>query len=239
MIYGKAKDFIFQDALKFLLQKKVVTKEEYEKLRGKSKAKAFTVARFTEAGVLQEFLNAVTQAVEEGTTLHDFKKRMDTFLEEKGYTGKKAYRASTIFFTNLQSAYNAGHYKSMSDPTVRRLRPYWQYCTVGDEKVRPEHEMMNGKVFRADDPVWDEWFPPNGYGCRCTVKSLSERQIQERGLKVEEEPPSSVTDGSVGPVRPDKGFRNNPGKDAWEPDTSSFDPGIKEAFEEERWPWVD
>ena len=105
--------------------------------------------------------------------------------------------------------------------------------------MRPEHEMMNGKVFRADDPVWDEWFPPNGYGCRCTVKSLSERQIQERGLKVEEEPPSSVTDGSVGPVRPDKGFRNNPGKDAWEPDTSSFDPGIKEAFEEERWPWVD
>ena len=48
---------------------------------------------------------------------------------------------------------------------------------------------MDGRVFQADSPVWDTWYPPNGFRCRCTVRSLSKRQVEQMGLTVEEKAP--------------------------------------------------
>ena len=44
-----------------------------------------------------------------------------------------------------------------------------QYRTAGDEKVRPEHAALHGVTLPIDDPFWREYFPPNGWNCRCTV----------------------------------------------------------------------
>lgn len=46
---------------------------------------------------------------------------------------------------------------------------YLEYRTMGDDRVRPEHEALNGKVAAIDDPIWNTIYPPNDYGCRCTV----------------------------------------------------------------------
>lgn len=46
---------------------------------------------------------------------------------------------------------------------------YLQYRTAGDDKVRPEHAALNGVTLPQSDPFWDEYFPPNGWNCRCTV----------------------------------------------------------------------
>ena len=82
-----------------------------------------------------------------------------------------------------------------SDPDVMRLRPYWQYDAVNDSHTRPSHLAMDGRVFPADSPVWDTWYPPNGFRCRCTVTTLSARQVKERGLKVETEAPQAADIG--------------------------------------------
>ena len=44
-----------------------------------------------------------------------------------------------------------------------------QYRTAGDDKVRPEHAELNGITLPPSDPFWDEYYPPNGWNCRCTV----------------------------------------------------------------------
>ncbi len=44
-----------------------------------------------------------------------------------------------------------------------------QYRTVGDSKVRPEHKELHGVTLPASDPFWEEFYPPNGWNCRCTV----------------------------------------------------------------------
>lgn len=44
-----------------------------------------------------------------------------------------------------------------------------QYRTAGDEKVRPEHAALHGVTLPIDDPFWRDYFPPNGWNCRCTV----------------------------------------------------------------------
>ncbi|WP_312083610.1 phage portal protein family protein [Epilithonimonas hominis] len=44
-----------------------------------------------------------------------------------------------------------------------------QYQTVGDDKVRGSHEILDGKIFSLDDKEAMKLWPPNGYGCRCEM----------------------------------------------------------------------
>lgn len=48
-------------------------------------------------------------------------------------------------------------------------RYHLQYRTAGDDKVRPEHAALNRVTLPIDDPFWHDYYPPNGWNCRCTV----------------------------------------------------------------------
>lgn len=43
------------------------------------------------------------------------------------------------------------------------------YRTQKDDKVRPEHAALDGVTLPPSDPFWAEFYPPNGWNCRCTV----------------------------------------------------------------------
>lgn len=64
---------------------------------------------------------------------------------------------------------------------------------------------MHGKVFPADDPVWKTWYPPNGWGCQCSVEALSAREAKALGKTKPDTPP----EGTKGI---DKGFEYAPGR---------------------------
>lgn len=44
-----------------------------------------------------------------------------------------------------------------------------KYETVGDARVRPDHQMLDGVIKPKSDPFWDTHYPPNGWLCRCDV----------------------------------------------------------------------
>jgi SPP1 gp7 family putative phage head morphogenesis protein len=48
--------------------------------------------------------------------------------------------------------------------------PMLQYVTAGDDRVRPAHAAMDGTTLPVTDPFWNNYYPPNGWNCRCTVK---------------------------------------------------------------------
>jgi len=75
--------------------------------------------------------------------------------------------------------------------------PNLEYRTVGDALVRPEHEELNGIIRPINDPFWDEYYPPNDWGCRCRARPTSD----------------PVTPGRDLPEIPEA-FRNNVGKTA-------------------------
>lgn len=236
--YGRTADFIFQEAVAFLKGKKPLASEEYRKLSSESRAKAFTVSGYTSLEVLQGFLDCLSKAAEEGTTKEQFREDMNQFLTEHGYEGINPWKSDNIFRTNMQTALNAGHYKSMTDATTMRLRPYWMYRTAGDGNVRESHAVMEGRVYRADDPIWDVWYPPNGFRCRCMVVSLTRQQMERRGLRVETLAPHTVdySTGEILPMFPDKGFSNNPAKTVWKPDMTKISPELRKIFRERKQP---
>ena len=223
--YGNTADFIFKSAAEFLGSKEAVPMEVYKELEKKSEARAFSVSHYASAEVLNQFLRELVDAVEDGTTYDTFLENMNTFLERNGYTAVNPWHASVIFETNVQTAYNAGHYETMQK--AKKYRPYWQYKTAGDGRVRETHAAMQDKVYAADDPIWNVWYPPNGYRCRCTEVSLTEEQVKRMGLEVSSKPPTSLTEFGDIPVFPDKGFSNNPATTPWRPDMSEFDKTLK------------
>lgn len=50
--------------------------------------------------------------------------------------------------------------------------PYLRYRTVGDDRVRKDHDRLHGVIKPVDDPFWDTNYPPNGWNCRCDVAQV-------------------------------------------------------------------
>lgn len=198
-----------------------VTAETFYQIAEEYRALAFTISGYTKAQILKKFYDELLSVLEEGGTLQEFQSNMNDFLESEGYEGLAPQQAELIFRTNIQTAYNVGHYQQMTNPAVKELRPYWQYDAVNDEATRPSHLAMDGKVFPADSPVWDVWFPPNGFKCRCTVRTLSKRQVEQRGLTVEQGFPA---------VEPDPHFGTNAAKVRFQPDLKGYPAPLAKAY---------
>ncbi len=168
-----------------------------------SHAQAFTVAKATKLEVLRTIRQSADRAITEGITLKQFADELEPRLRKLGWWGKHVkegpdgtaqlvqlgshHRLKTIFRQNLASAYNAGRYREQARQAKLAIgaRPYWQYVAVLDGRTRDHHRALHGKVFRHDDPIWDTIYPPNGWNCRCRVRTLSDNALNRRGLKVE------------------------------------------------------
>ncbi|MCL2219319.1 MAG: phage minor head protein [Chitinispirillia bacterium] len=224
-------------------------------------ARAFTVAKAMKVDLLRDIRKAVEKALETGMTFQQFQKEIRPKLSRHGWLGdvvdKKtgevvttvgSRRLKTIYRTNLQTAYMAGRYKGQME--AAEDLPYLQYLAVMDGKTRDGHRAMHGRIFRADDPIWNEFYPPNGWGCRCRVRSLSDKQLQRAGVQPESsegrvverevvvgkgenariEKVSGVNLGNGKVMWTGPGWNYNAGKEAWMPNLSVYHPDDAKAF---------
>lgn len=75
----------------------------------------------------------------------------------------------------VASAQSAGKWHEFSEHADRY---YLQYRTAKDERVREEHAILDGITLPMDDPFWDEFFPPNGWNCRCEAIQVSKKRYE-------------------------------------------------------------
>jgi SPP1 gp7 family putative phage head morphogenesis protein len=172
-----------REAIEWFRQKTVVSPEIYNALDAASKARSFAVSGLTNDYAADSVRVSIERALREGITQNEWLKRLeDTLgnagLAEVGDLGLAHLRL--VYHQNVMSAYSAGRYSQMQ--RVKVARPYWQYLTVGDDKVRPEHAALDGVVKPADDPFWSRYYPPWDFGCRCTVVSLDASELSDMGL---------------------------------------------------------
>ncbi|MBF6607990.1 MAG: minor capsid protein [Flavobacterium sp.] len=56
---------------------------------------------------------------------------------------------------------------------TKDLFPNLEYRTVGDDRVRRDHQRLDGIIKPMDDPFWDRHYPPLDWRCRCDVRATA------------------------------------------------------------------
>lgn len=153
-------------------------------------------------------------------TFHELNEAFPSLLDENG--NRKSFERFLNDVQKIDKIYNS-HYLRAEYNFVQssaEMAAKWerfsedgdrynlQYRTAGDGKVRPEHAALNGVTLPSSDPFWEEYYPPNGWNCRCTV-------VQVRKSKYPETPhEDAMALGEEALQRDTKGiFHFNPGKE--------------------------
>ncbi|MDY3123611.1 MAG: phage minor head protein [[Actinobacillus] rossii] len=194
-----------KEAVDFLHQKKLLASKVFKKeLYDSALARSTTIARLDSLEMTKDIYASLESAVKNGISFSQWKKDIMAEFERKGWVfahdkkvsrgidGKQLAdpktgeyfgtprRLNTIFRVNTQAAYSAGRYQRLMDNVDNR--PYWQYSAVGDNRTRPAHMALHGRIYRYDDPFWATFYPPNGFNCRCTVIALADRDLKRKGI---------------------------------------------------------
>lgn len=152
-------------------------------------------ARASQALVLEQVQTRVNdllaEAIYEGQTFKQFADALAGEAPGLGITNQDPSYLQMVFRTNVLGAYGRGRHTAQQDPDVIEARPYRQWRTTGDSRVRPEHAAFADSVWRADNPAMANLHAPGGYQCRCSVVSLE----SWGGELVESVPPDLIQEG--------------------------------------------
>jgi len=201
-------------ALEFFRGKGYATSFGWQSIWQAEHDAAFTVAKMMNVDLLRDVRIAVDKAIAEGKTLNEFRDELKPRLVEAGWWGKAEMvdpdtgetklvqlgsprRLQTIFETNMQTSYAAGHWAQITQ--TKDDAPLLMYDAVNDAQTRPEHAAWDGLILYADDSWWQAHFPPNDWGCRCGVIQLSREQAIAMGWQESDTAPADKMREYVNP----------------------------------------
>jgi SPP1 gp7 family putative phage head morphogenesis protein len=102
---------------------------------------------------------------------------LDMADQIKGHFENTHHRAQVAARTESQKIAQDARIQGYKKSNVK----YVEYITAGDERVRPEHEQRDGKIYPIDKaPFIGE------YQCRC-ILTEADYAVEEEGAKVEED----------------------------------------------------
>lgn len=153
-------------------------------------------------------------------TFHELNEAFPSLLDSNG--NRKTFEAFLNDVRKIDKTYNSNYLRAEYNfvQSSAEMAAKWerfsedgdrynlQYRTANDSKVRPEHAALNGVTLPPSDPFWEEYYPPNGWNCRCTVvqvrKSKYPATPHEEAMALGEEALQHDTKGI---------FHFNPGKE--------------------------
>jgi SPP1 gp7 family putative phage head morphogenesis protein len=166
----------------------VLPEEYYSDAMDDARRTAWTVSGLAGLGQIRDVLDSLTAAQRQGIGFSAWARDAQTQSWRLDRN-----RLELIFRMQAQTSYSAGHWRRFDENVD--TRPFLMYSAVNDERTRPAHRAMSGYIARKDDAVWQEWTPPVGFNCRCSLLDLTTEQAQARGF------PTARPD-----VQPDPGF---------------------------------
>lgn len=172
----------FGEAIKAFRSREVLPRRDFDRLAASAKKRAFTVAKLQSQEMLATVHDELGKAIEEGTDLREFSKRLSGRFDSAGWTQLNPSHVETVFRNGVMGAYNDGRRAQMSTPVMLKMRPYWQILGVSDARTRKPHAAAIGKALPATDPFFDRAGPPFGHNCRCRVVSKSAKDLERLGI---------------------------------------------------------
>jgi SPP1 gp7 family putative phage head morphogenesis protein len=212
------------EAERFLERRINTPTVNWDDLKWGEHAHAFTAAHSCEANILDDIHGLLNKAMSAGGSYQAFRDGMLDAMDKAGWYGGNGHtkddkdyinwRIKIIYDTNMRTAYAAARYRRQLQDADSR--PVWVYLSklVGANR-RPEHLGLHGKAFRYDDPFWDTYYPPNGWGCECSVTTKSESGAKRAGITVEDSETMNLPE--IDPT-----WSYNPGREALAPNFNKF-----------------
>lgn len=224
-------EFAFSDLMKFVYKQKGITPE----LLRKAEAMAFTdvtasaLNEAVDAGITQAKPSAIMiRQLKESNyvfsgfkTFHEMKETFPLLVDENG--NRKPFEQFLKEVQTVNEKYNAHYLRAEYNfaVTSSEMAAKWeqfeedgdrydlQYRTVGDDRVRESHRKLDGVTLPPSSKFWDEYFPPNGWRCRCTVVQVRKGKYDTSDEHRAMEDGNQATSG-----KHEEMMRFNPGKRA-------------------------
>ena len=165
-------------------------------LRRQYEAEALRVLNNVSDKIENDLRQTVSSLISSGATVGEAKELLSERFVALGLSPSSPYQIETIFRTQSQVAFAAGRWQADQDPDVQEILWGYKYVTVGDNRVRPSHDALEGVTLPKEHEFWRTFFPPNGWSCRCQAIALFE--------------PRTIVLPPVD-AEPDKGFAYNAG----------------------------
>ena len=175
----------------------------------------------TTSTMSQEMKTAMEESVYVFSGIKTFHILNETFPQIKDENGNiKPFEQFYNDVKNINQKYNRNYLRAeynfvvhsaiMADKwegfKTNSSRYYLQYRTAQDERVRQEHKPLHNITLPMEHNFWQQFFPPNGWGCRCNVVQVLKQNHhptpQQQALKAGEEALKNDKNGM---------FRFNPG----------------------------
>lgn len=126
-------------------------------------------------------------------TFHELNEAFPSLLDADG--NRKPFEHFLNDVQKVNETYNRWYLKAeynfamASAAMAARWEQWWnnedrgryllQYRTVGDKRVREAHRALHNVTLPITSGFWDEYFPPNGWNCRCTVVRVRRDKYKE------------------------------------------------------------
>jgi SPP1 gp7 family putative phage head morphogenesis protein len=189
---------VFDPVLRVLRKQKKV---DMDALQEQYSTHALKVLDEAGAAIEKKLRAKVSDLIAEGAHVGEATQELAATFDKLGIGTKSDSQVETIFRTQLQIAQNAGRWQEDQSEEIQEILWGYKYVTVGDDRVRPEHEALDGVTLPKDDDFWQTYWPPNGWNCRCQVIPIFEERKLKHPKEIEGEVPE-----------PDEGFDFNAGE---------------------------
>lgn len=177
---------LIERAAQDLAARRVMTRQDFDRLAEDARASAFTVSRVAGLDAIEKVRDALAGDVLRGGTLREFVLAVDDAVGRSALSGA---HVETVYRTNVLTAYAVGREAILAHPLVSDLFPYRRTVPVRDERLTElcriiSESGLNGTgVFRADDPVWRRFKPPRHWNCRCLAVAMTVEDAAASGIK--------------------------------------------------------
>lgn len=197
-------------------------------------AVAFTVAKIAKLDVLRQVQASLDGVIRNGGTFEEWKSGIMPELQRAGWWGAvrnadltgtdqtvlvNERRLRTIYDTNVRMSLATGNWLRVQ--RQKDVLPFLRYLASTSEHKRPLHKLWYGVTLPVDHPWWQTHFPPNGWGCKCNYRQISQREMDRKGWSITPEDQiagglpqqfiPAVGDPIMVPAGIDPGFSYNPG----------------------------
>jgi SPP1 gp7 family putative phage head morphogenesis protein len=217
------------EAITWLKGRVAVSPEEMLALRENARRTAFWMASVATHQRAARIQASLEDALAHGMTFETWKK-----VNRSKLRGIPDGHLQTTFRNWVQTSYNAARVNYLSNPQVKRRRPYWVFDAMLDTRTTPVCTAYDGTVLPADHRWWRTHIPPLHHNCRSTVRGLTKRQAERLGIR-KRAPSGKLTNrqlertgSDLDPqaVSPGDGFGSHV-REQWQPTTRDIPDGFK------------